>query len=57
MMKKLNSHTLMFMGIGLLPVAYIMDNLLLKSILLLGSIVLNIIAIIKNLKEKNENKF
>lgn len=47
----------MIMGIGLLPVAYYMDNLLLKSIALLGSIVLNLIAIYKNFKEKNENKF
>ena len=46
----------MIMGTGLLPVALIIDNLYLKAILLLGSIVLNIIAIVKNFKEKRENK-
>jgi hypothetical protein len=46
----------MIMGTGLLPVALIIDNLYLKTILLVGSIVLNIIAIIKNFKEKKENK-
>jgi hypothetical protein len=55
-MKKLNSISLMIMGSGLLPVAMIIDNLFLKSILLVASIVLNIIAIVKNFKEKKENK-
>ena len=46
----------MIMGSGLLPVAMLMDNLFLKCLLLLASIVLNIIAIVKNFKEKKENK-
>ncbi|HEX8562528.1 MAG TPA: hypothetical protein VF676_06060 [Flavobacterium sp.] len=56
-MKKVNSITLMLMGTGFLPLALLMDNLYLKSILLVASIVMNIIAIIKNFKEKRENKF
>lgn len=55
-MKQLNSISLMIMGTGLLPVAMLMDNLLLQSALLLASIVLNIIAIVKNFKEKKENQ-
>lgn len=55
-MRKLNSISLMIMGIGLLPVAYFIDDLLLKGILAFGSIVLNILAIIKNFKEKKENR-
>ena len=46
----------MLMGIGLLPIALLIDNLYLKSILLVASIVLNIIAIVKNFREKKENK-
>lgn len=56
-MQKLNSISLMIMGTGLLPVALIIDNLYLKGILLIASIVLNIVAIVKNFKEKKENKF
>lgn len=48
--------TLMLMGIGLLPIALLMDNLYLKSILSLGSIVLNITAVIKSFKEKKEKE-
>ena len=44
------------MGTGFLPLALLMDNLYLKSILLVASIVLNIMAIVKNFKEKRENK-
>jgi len=55
-MKKLNSISLMIMGVGLLPVSHFIDNLYLKCILLLGCIILNIIAIVKNFKEKRENK-
>ncbi len=54
-MKNLSSLSLFIMGIGLLPVAHFIDNLLLKSILALGSIVLSIMAIVKNIKEKKEN--
>ena len=46
----------MIMGSGLLPVALLIDNILLKSVLLVASIVLNLVAIVKNFKEKNENK-
>ncbi len=55
-MKKVNSITLMLMGTGLLPVALFIDHVVLSSILLIASIVMNIIAIIKNFKEKRENK-
>ena len=55
-MKKANSITLMLMGTGLIPVALLLDNLLLKSILLLGSIVLNIVAVVKSFKEKKNNE-
>lgn len=55
-MKKPDSIALMIMGIGLMPVAMLMSTLLLKCIVLVASIVLNIMAIIKNFKEKRENK-
>jgi hypothetical protein len=44
------------MGTSFLPLALWMDNLILKCAALLISIVLNIMAIVKNLKEKKENK-
>lgn len=44
------------MGSGFIPIALLIDNLYLKSILLVASIVMNIIAIFKNFKEKKENK-
>jgi hypothetical protein len=53
-MKKVSSISLMIMGTGLLPVALLMDNIILKSILLIGSIVLNIAAVVKNFREKKE---
>lgn len=47
----------MLMGIGFLVLAYFLDNnVYLRSILLIASIVLNIIAIINSFKEKKENK-
>lgn len=55
-MKKISSISLMIMGTGFLLVAFLMENIFLKSILLIGSIVLNIIAIVKNFKEKKENQ-
>jgi len=55
-MKKVNSMTLMIMGTGLIPVALLIDNLLLKSILLVASIVMNIVAVVKNFKEKKNNE-
>ena len=55
-MRKVNSITLMLMGSGLIPVALLIDNLFLKSVLLVASIVLNIIAVIKNFREKKQNK-
>lgn len=42
----------MIMGTGLLPVSLIIDNVFLKSILLVASIVLNLTAIVRNFKEK-----
>jgi hypothetical protein len=55
-MKKLGSISLMVMGAGLVPVAMLMDSLLLKAPLLLGSIVLSMMAIVRNIKEKKENQ-
>lgn len=55
-MKKTNSITLMLMGSGLIPIALLIDDLLLKSVFLLASIVLNIIAVVKNFKEKKNNE-
>ena len=55
-MKKIDSITLMLMGTGLIPVAYFIDNLILKSILLVASIIMNIVAVIKNFREKRERK-
>ena len=46
----------MIMGIGLLPLAYHIDNVYLKSVVLIASIVLSIMAIIRSFKEKNQNK-
>ncbi len=55
-MKSLNSISLMIMGTGFMLVAFIMDNLWLKSILLVASIVLNLIAIVRNFREKKKNQ-
>ncbi len=55
-MQKLNSISLMVMGTGFLLLALIMDNFITKSVALVLSIILNIIAIVKNFKEKKENK-
>ena len=55
-MKKADSITLMLMGIGLLPVALVIENLFLQCILLLASIILNIVAVVRSFKEKKENK-
>ncbi len=46
----------MIMGTGLLPVSLMIDNIILKSLLLIASIVLNITAIVKNFKEKEEHE-
>lgn len=46
----------MIMGVGLLLTACFINGMVLKGILALGSIILNIMAIIKNFKEKKENK-
>lgn len=55
-MKKVNSFTLMLMGTGLLPLALLMNNLYLQALLLVASIVMNIVAVVKNFKEKRQNK-
>jgi hypothetical protein len=55
-MEKLNSISLLIMGTGFLPLAMIMDNMVLKCLALLVSIVLNIMAIVRNFREKRENK-
>ncbi|MBD3583376.1 hypothetical protein [Flavobacterium selenitireducens] len=54
-MQKLNSISLLVMGTGFLPLAMVMENMFLKCAALLISIVLNIIAIVRNFKEKREN--
>lgn len=46
----------MIMGTGFLPLALVMENLFLQCAALLISIVLNIMAIVKNFREKRENK-
>lgn len=46
----------MIMGTGLIPVALFLDNMLLKSILLVASIIMNIVAVVKNFKEKKNNE-
>ena len=56
-MNKVNSISLMVMGIGFLILALLLDNVYVKSVVLLASIVLNVIAIFRNFKEKKENKF
>ncbi|HEX9979674.1 MAG TPA: hypothetical protein VGB50_03820 [Flavobacterium sp.] len=53
-MKKLNSVSLVLMGVGLLPVAHIIRNPFQKSILLIACIILNLIGIAKVLKERKE---
>lgn len=55
-MKKPDSIGLMIMGIGLLPVAMLMTNLVLQGIVLVASIVLNLMAIVKNIREKKKNQ-
>lgn len=46
----------MIMGMGLLPVALIMSNLLLQGIVLVASIILSLMAIVKNIREKKNNQ-
>lgn len=46
----------MVMGTGLLPVSMLIDNVVLKSILLIASIALNITAVVKNFKEKEKHE-
>ena len=46
----------MLMGIGLLPLAYFINNVYLQAVVLVASIVLNVMAIIRSFKEKNQNK-
>lgn len=53
-MKKPDSITLMLMGTGLIPVALIMGNIVLKSILLVASIIMNILAVVRNFREKQK---
>ena len=55
-MKKLSSISLMLMGAGLLPVALLMHSLWLQAPILLASIVLSLMAIFRNIKEKKENQ-
>jgi hypothetical protein len=46
----------MLMGTGFLLLALVMNNDYLQAILLILSIVLNVVAVIKNFREKRENK-
>lgn len=55
-MKKVNSISLLIMGIGLLVLARIMENVYLQVAATTLSIGLSIMAIVKNLREKRDNK-
>ncbi len=55
-MQKVSSFSMMLMGTGFLILAYFLDNVYVKTILLVASIVLNILAVIKNFKEKKDKK-
>lgn len=48
--------TLMIMGIGLLPIALYIENSIMQAILLIASCVLNLVAIVKSIKEKKHNQ-
>lgn len=41
------------MGCGLLPVALLMENAILQAVVLIGSIVLNIVGIVKYFKKNH----
>ena len=55
-MKNLSSISLLIMGIGLLPIAYYTNNVFLKCVFALASIILSIVAAVRSFKEKNENQ-
>jgi hypothetical protein len=55
-MKKPNSITLAIMGVGLLPLAHFTHNEVLKAVLAVASIVLSIMAIVRNFQEKKKNR-
>lgn len=57
-MKKVTGTTLVLMGSGLLLLALLLDNLspVFQSILLVASIVMNIVGIVKNIRERRNNQ-
>ena len=55
-MKLTNSIYYMLIGSILLLLGILIDGIYLKYSLLFGSMILNVIAIFKNLKEKKEGK-
>ncbi|MFT3793830.1 hypothetical protein [Flavobacterium sp.] len=55
-MKKASSIELMIMGICLIPLAIFTDNWIAQAAALVVSIALNIAAVVKSFKEKNEEQ-
>ena len=55
-MKKASSIELMIMGTALIPLAMYVDNMIAKSVVLVASIVLNIVAVVKSFREKNKKE-
>lgn len=53
-MKKASSIELMIMGTALIPLAMYVDNMIAKSVVLVASIVLNIVAVVKSLGRKTK---
>jgi|GEM_PF-3600526 len=53
-MKKANSIELMIMGICLIPLALLIEDVFAKSILAVASIALNLAAVVKSFKEKKQ---
>lgn len=54
-MKKASSIELMIMGVALIPLAMYTENLIAKSVALVASIILNVVAVVKSFREKKEN--
>lgn len=55
-MKRASSIELMIMGTALIPLAMYVDNMLAKSVVLVASIVLNVMAVVKSFREKNKKE-
>lgn len=56
-MKKVSGTTLVFMGSGLLILALVLKlQPAYQAVLLVGSIVLNLIGIVKNIRDRRKNQ-